>query len=272
MAETVVDDLEAVEVQEQDRDRSVGPSGSGEGMFEQLVEQDSVGQLGQGIVMSLVGQLVLEDVVLDRDRGQLQQRFDGRLLGRGRASRLAEIGPERPEDPPVGGGPYWCRPAAADLLGTGEVTERLGLRVVEHVGDDDGLGPKRRGPARGGTLGDGHVVESPGERLGERRCGTEAQHHGIFVDEPDRAPHVSRGGLHRPADLREDVFDRFAGGDHLQDVRLVAQSSLAGSQRLFGLSLDRDVASRDDDPVDAGVVDQVVADGLHRDPVAVGVA
>ena len=59
VAEAVVDLLEAVEVQEQDR-HVVGAAAAVQRLLEPLPEQRAVGQLGEAVVVRLVDQLVLQ--------------------------------------------------------------------------------------------------------------------------------------------------------------------------------------------------------------------
>lgn len=54
MPQGIVDVLEVVEVQEQDRDTTASPPGLYEDVLQTIREQGPVGQLGQGVVQSLV--------------------------------------------------------------------------------------------------------------------------------------------------------------------------------------------------------------------------
>jgi hypothetical protein len=56
MAEGVVDELEAVEVDEQDRDAAAAALGAAEGVVEAVEEQRAVWQPGEGVVERLVGE------------------------------------------------------------------------------------------------------------------------------------------------------------------------------------------------------------------------
>ncbi len=62
--QTVVDQLEVVEVEEQDGQRRQGPSGAGQGVLQPVPEQGPVGQTAQGVVEGLVLQLLLESLAL----------------------------------------------------------------------------------------------------------------------------------------------------------------------------------------------------------------
>ena len=59
MTEAVVDDLEAVEVDEQHGDRALATAGPGQGHLEPALEEGPVGESGQGVVVRLAGQLLL---------------------------------------------------------------------------------------------------------------------------------------------------------------------------------------------------------------------
>jgi hypothetical protein len=60
VTEAVVDDLEAVEVDEEDADRALATAGPGQGHLKPALEEGPVGQAGEGVVVRLAGQLVLE--------------------------------------------------------------------------------------------------------------------------------------------------------------------------------------------------------------------
>ena len=64
VSEPVVDLLEVVEVDEQQRDRGVGAPGAGERQVELLLDQDPVGQAGQRVVIREVRQLLLTAATL----------------------------------------------------------------------------------------------------------------------------------------------------------------------------------------------------------------
>src|SRR5215210_562571 len=71
MPETIVYNLEVVQIHEHDRDGLLTPLGARECMPEAVREQDTVGQLSQGIMRGLVGKLLLEglasgDVAADK--------------------------------------------------------------------------------------------------------------------------------------------------------------------------------------------------------------
>src|ERR671916_1965212 len=84
MPETIVYNLEVVQIHEHDRDGLLTPLGARECMPEAVREQDTVGQLSQGIMRGLVGKLLLEglasgDVAADEYNRLLRQWRDGAL-------------------------------------------------------------------------------------------------------------------------------------------------------------------------------------------------
>ena len=64
MAEAVVDGLELVEVDEHDGNRCSGPLGAGERMLDAIREQRPVGEVRDGVVEGLMGELLLEHLAL----------------------------------------------------------------------------------------------------------------------------------------------------------------------------------------------------------------
>jgi hypothetical protein len=64
MAEFVVDDLEAVEIEEHQRHRLAVALGAGHGLAEAVAEQHAIGQAGQAVVVGQVLQLLLHLVLL----------------------------------------------------------------------------------------------------------------------------------------------------------------------------------------------------------------
>jgi hypothetical protein len=60
MAQRVVDDLEVVQIHEEHRSLAVPPPCPREGVPEPVQKQRPVGQVGEGVVESLAGELILE--------------------------------------------------------------------------------------------------------------------------------------------------------------------------------------------------------------------
>src|SRR5206468_7935768 len=82
VAQGVVDELEPVQVQEQHRHRGAAALGAGQGQGNPVLEEDPVGQAGEGVVGGLVGQLSLGVAALDGDVGQVGGQLQQPRLGR----------------------------------------------------------------------------------------------------------------------------------------------------------------------------------------------
>ena len=204
VAEAVVDDLEVVEVQEQQRRRVAAAPGARLGALEAVVEQRAVREAGQRVVQRLVGErllgredrglvaLALADVVHDRrdgdgparrveDGGQAHgHRHDVTVAGRQlglegvdgavAAEQFADVLAERRGDEVRG------RPA--DGVGGGEAGQLLGARVPA---DDRALGVEGDDRVAGGLDDRGEpagvlarvLVEAPGQDVGGAGGGDE---------------------------------------------------------------------------------------------------
>lgn len=82
MAPAVVDDLEVVDVQEEHGQAGAAAGGPGQGLVEAVLQQQAVGQAGEGIVHGLVGESLLRLLALghvaDEGHGQVAVgRLDG---------------------------------------------------------------------------------------------------------------------------------------------------------------------------------------------------
>ncbi len=128
VAEAVVDDLEPVEVDEEQRQGGVRLAGSGDGQLELVEQQHPVGQRGQRVVEGEVGKLVL--VLLDL--GDVVERADvpgddpGSVAHRLRADLDPAQRPIGPDD--AHPGVEAVRPGAIGPLGT----HALGVVGVQH--------------------------------------------------------------------------------------------------------------------------------------------
>ncbi len=80
--EAVVDGLEVVEVEEQDRDRFLERLAQGQGVLDPVAEQAAIGQVGEGIVEGLVGELLLELLALADVTGVEHEPSDAWVLDR----------------------------------------------------------------------------------------------------------------------------------------------------------------------------------------------
>ena len=91
VAEGVVDLLEAIQVQQQQRERCVLVAAGGDGLLHVPLQEGAIGQPGQQIMRGLVGQLVLGSLALGdiaddagEDAAPIQMVFaDGQVHGKG---------------------------------------------------------------------------------------------------------------------------------------------------------------------------------------------
>ena len=116
VAEGVVDRLEVVEVEEDDREPAAVATGAGDGVADALAEQRAVGEAGDGVVEGLVGELVLEGLALgdvaavEHDAADVlvvqQVRVEdlelARLPSRWRSEALEDLGLGSPASDAVG--------------------------------------------------------------------------------------------------------------------------------------------------------------------------
>ena len=78
--ETVVDHLEAIDVEEHDCDGLLEPARPLDGLLETVEQERAVGQRGQAVMRGLVGQVRLGESALDRDRHQVSRDLGDPLL------------------------------------------------------------------------------------------------------------------------------------------------------------------------------------------------
>jgi hypothetical protein len=149
VAEAVVDLLEAVQVQEQHRDRGGVAAGALEGVVDAVFEQGPVGQGGQAVVEGLVGELVFElaafgDVASVEDQpahtGVVEQVGDGELGGAPVAA--AVLDGELELEHPIGAlgdlGQALAQPGPG--IGVEDPGDRLAEQVGVAVAEDAGHG------------------------------------------------------------------------------------------------------------------------------------
>ncbi len=90
VAQSVVDVLEPVDVQEQDGDAGAVAFGPRERVAEEVDEQPPVGEAGEQIVVGAVGEQVLGRLPLDGDRRRLREHLHDLALARRRLARVVE--------------------------------------------------------------------------------------------------------------------------------------------------------------------------------------
>ena len=203
VAEAVIDGLEVVEVDVHDGDRAAGLAAAGERMPNAIIEEDAVGELGQGIVESLVlelgvlgphpGQGLLEAAVLEREAD----------LGRERLEEAAVLVVEGADvAQPVGDHDRADDAALADQLGD------------HRVADAEGAQP-------GGELGVGAGMEEHRAACLRGQCRKRLLHRvDRHVEQGDRvvagADPAADGALVRPTGEQDDLGD--LGPEHRPDV------------------------------------------------------
>ena len=149
VAELVVDELEVVEVDEQDRHRRLAPSRAGQGLREPVHQQAPVGKVGQGIVERPVHEVLLGALPARQVLHLPQQEVGlGLVADRRRGQR-------DPDVPAVGRSEALLYPVAADASG-----EEL-LDIAELDAEVGGVGEGLEGA--GEQLGGG-VAEQHRER------------------------------------------------------------------------------------------------------------
>ena len=134
MAEAVVDLLEAVEVDEQHRERVARPLGPRERLVEPVAEQRAVGEPGEAVVERLPGQLLLEPHALGDVAGVEDDAADLPVVAQVGDVRL-EVAPLAEPVPHAGRAPAPGAPCVDRRVDGGEV---VGLdepleSVAEHV-------------------------------------------------------------------------------------------------------------------------------------------
>ena len=169
VAEAVVDGLEVVEVEEDDRQAELLAPGAGDRVAHALVEQRAVGQVGDRVVEGLVGELLLEGLALAHvaaveddaaDRGVLEQvgvqdlevpdaavAVREQALDRlGPAARAHDPPPEATQQADVLVGVQQTLEGLADELLGGEAEHLLDRRALV---DDPHVGVEHRDEVRG---------------------------------------------------------------------------------------------------------------------------
>ena len=168
VAEAVVDDLEPVEVEEEDRDLLLQLPGPHQRVLEPVEHQGAVGQSGQVVVHGLVGQAALGFVALERDLEQLARRADRVLLVRVGLARLGVVHRDRAELPAaVGHVEHRQRPGGPEPGRLEGGAHRRHQGIGAGVGHDDRRTRAQRLAVDVGTVGhaDAEVLQHPGGQV-----------------------------------------------------------------------------------------------------------
>ena len=267
MAEAVVDDLEAVEVEEEHGHHRPAVAETGEGGVEPLDRERAVRQIGERVVEGEMTEQLRVRGAVECDAHEAPDPFHHRLLGVRRLAGVPHVDRQHSEQARVVGRADGDRPEGPEAVRGGELTELAHLRergVVLDVGDDQWLETRVvdvLGVAR--LLGQSSVdLRDEGRR--QRRRRDPVQLTGFTVVEADRRGAVTDEFLDRLQEPVQRLGDGRAREDPFQHL------GLAGSEGLdpptFG-----DVAEVSDDAADRRLVHLVRARRLRPPPRAVGV-
>ena len=134
MAHRVVDELEAIEVEEQDRGLDVAPAQALDRLAEPVHEQHAVGQIGQRVVQRAVADVVLGELALERVTEHIGQGLGEVDVDPRVGTRAQAVQTEDPERPPVA---LDRDGDAAPRTGVGQHARLLETGFVRPVLDDD---------------------------------------------------------------------------------------------------------------------------------------
>ena len=262
MAERVVDDLELVEVDEDDRECLARALGAGQGVREAVLEQDAVGEAGKGVVQGLVAQLVLGALTLDGAAEDVADRLQEVDVVVVEAVRLGGVRGEHAEGLTVGVGDDHAH-AADDSVGA-----QLGgvqARLVGDVADDDGNAGREGEAGLGQGAAHAALVAPAGGGDLMKLAGA-----GEVLQQAGEGDVEALGGALDGGD--EEILDRRAGegeGAERGDLRLLGGAATGVELALAALA---DVLHLGDqvEQLAVGVVDGRDAQ-RHPDVTAVGV-
>ena len=237
MAERVVDELEAVEVDEQHADQPAVALGLLQRLREAVEEQAAVGQAGQRVELRQIAQALLGALAVDRGGQRIGQTFQEVAAFLGKAARLGRacaehaVGPADAVDRHAG--------AAADAVCNQQLRRRrrAGGMPVSHrqrVRDGQHVAGTRRGSAQLGHRA-AAVVAPAGPRAMQQRAAVtgELQHQA----EPDLE--ALRGHVGR---LRQQLVEFDVGQRLLPEGRDQALLHRVPAYRLLGRQPGADVA------------------------------
>ena len=224
MGEGVVDELEAVEVEEQDRAARAGITlGALQDLIDPVDEERAVGQAGEGVVQGVVLQAQLRDAPV----GDVRQR-----AGHPGRTAIGAANGQAPGHHPPPGAVGVAHPVLGLQVGRAPVEVRLDRRAQAQ----DVAGVHEIEPDRGVAVGGDLVATRPAEdRMPARR-------------EVDRAA------------LQAPVPDAVVGGSHGERVTLLGEGEIADGSRVRDRVADRPFQARGIELV----LDQVVGHAQRR--------
>ena len=222
-----------------------------------LVEQEPVGQVGEGVVEGLVLERGLEPVALDGDGRQVHgplHQIEVRLAQLGRhpveeGQRAQQLARARGDAAPTSRD--WLKPSSGEQLG------RRTQPLVVHQVVDEQLAPAAAQRQPGPLVG-WHGVEQ-GHQLGNRRQPGAHPDHPVVVEQTDGRAHVAQLPLQHAHDLLQGDLQGRTLGDGLEQVGLLAQ-------QVLGPAAGAHVAQVDHVAVDGGIGAPVGHPQAHHPP------
>ena len=173
MAQRIVDLLEAVEIQQQQRQRRVGARGGAQRLRETILQQQPIGQIGQRVVMGEIRQPALEAPALAPRARVEQLAFDRR----GQGIQPVPQNVVARTDPHAGHRRFFS-PGLRD-----EDERQVGVALTHEI--EDRAGWKRRQ----GEIGNRDIPRLPIQRVGERGRIVDPLVHDVVAAVVERAHH-----------------------------------------------------------------------------------
>ena len=168
-----------------------------------------------------LGERAEQAVVVDRDRGQVGEALDEVFLARRRLVRHGVVDGERAADAVAA--TDRGRPARPQAEAVGQRAVAGPAHVGADVGGDHRLPGVGRGSARSRSGADRHAVDPCRVLRWQRRRRAVPQGRGGAVEQQHRAAAVGDERLEGRGDAGQDVGERDAGGDLLEDAGLPGQ-------------------------------------------------
>ncbi len=276
MPERVVDVLEAIEVEDRDRDPQLGAPRERQRVGEPLAEQPAVGQPGDGVVVGLVTQLLLDAIALEHLREHLADARGEREHLRREVERLVRDALDHREHRPLDDDRERDRPLEAEaarqrvsgeLDVVGDVDQAQRATLAQHATRQ----PLPLGEPAAADLVDEHPVGVLRTGVVRRGAAQVVRRGVVQPGDRDRAAEVA-------AERREQMLERLlgragpvgGGGDRREQRELLlAIVELVGGAlgELLGLDARRPLDG--EQLLEPGV--PVLGHRAHRPPAARGV-
>lgn len=176
--------------------------------------------------VGLVAKTAFCFVMTEADGGDVDGDVDEVDVAGGRFAGLPHIDGEGADEAVLdvedGGGP-----AGAEIVGEGGVAVVVPERIRGDVAYDHGAATESGGAARTGGGADGASVDGAGVAAGQAWGGGVMQLRAGFGEDEDRADHLLGLVLDDAEEGVEGFRERFATGDHLEDLVLAVEEVLA---------------------------------------------